>query len=525
MNSNDSRSTMSRRSNPGTVPALGRREFARWMWRQLTSMRTALLLLLLLAVAAIPGSLVPQRGVDVRAVQAFFSRNPKAAPILDKLGFFDVYTSPWFSAIYILLMISLVGCILPRTAVYAKALRARPPKAPRNFYRLPASATFTTHHTPDEVLIAARRAVGRARIDVVGHELRAERGYLREAGNLVFHVCLLVVLVGVAGGSLLGYRGAAMVTEGDSFSNTLTQYDEFSSGALFNDANLPPFSLTLDAFTSTFQMTGPQRGAPRTFQADGRYTTRPGQSDKPFDIRVNHPLAIGSTSVFLVGHGYAPVIRVTDSRGEVVFDDAVIFLPQDATYTSNGVIKVPEAKPKQLGFQGFFLPTAVSIGKEAPISAFPAAANPLIGLFVYRGDLGLDDGTPQSVYVLDKTNMKQYQEGSKPLRISLTPGTKTDLPGGGSVEFVALKQFARFQIASSPFASVPLFGITVGVLGLILSLSIKPRRTWIRARRDGSHTVVEVAVLDRVTRDDLPADLALLVARFNKSLEHTKDSP
>jgi 4-amino-4-deoxy-L-arabinose transferase len=59
------------------------------------------------------------------------------------------------------------------------------------------------------------------------------------------------------------------------------------------------------------------------------------------------------------------------------------------------VIKVPDARPRGLGFQGFFLPTAVTTGKdEAPISAFPAAANPFLGLFVFRGDLGLDDGQP-----------------------------------------------------------------------------------------------------------------------------------
>ncbi len=53
--------------NPGRAdpPALGPRELLRWAWRQLTSMRTALLLLLLLALAAVPGSVVPQRAVAV----------------------------------------------------------------------------------------------------------------------------------------------------------------------------------------------------------------------------------------------------------------------------------------------------------------------------------------------------------------------------------------------------------------------------------------------------------------------------
>jgi cytochrome c biogenesis protein len=323
---------------------------------------------------------------------------------------------------------------------------------------------------------------------------------------------------------LYGYRGSAIVTEGDGFSNSLTQYDDFGSGALFNPDDLPPFSMQVQQVDARFQMTGPQRGAPRLFAARGMYEPKPGAEPRRFDIRVNHPLEIGGTSVFLVGQGYAPVIKVTDARGNVAFEDAVPFLPSDGTYTSTGVIKVPDAEPKGLGFQGFFLPTAVSTGKQkAPVSIFPAAANPLVGLFVFRGDLGVDDGTPQSVYILDKTKLKQdMNSDGSPVRISLSPGQTADLPGGGTIELEGVRQFARLQISSSPLVKVPLIAIAVGVLGLILSLSIKPRRTWIRVTRRESRTVVEVAVLDRVPRGDLPADLDDLLARFRHELSEEK---
>ncbi len=510
----------------GPAPALGAREFGRWTWRQLTSMRTALMLLLLLALAAIPGSLYPQRGVDPQKVETYFLMHPTSAPILDKIGLFAVYSSPWFSAIYLLLMVSLVGCIIPRVGVYARALRGRPPKAPRNFARLPASATFETDASVDAVMVAGRRVLGRARIDVVGGEFRAEKGYLREAGNLVFHICLVIVLVGVAAGSLWGYRGAAIVAEGSGFSNSLTQYDEFNSGALFNAADMPPFSLALEDFSAKFQLEGPQRGSPRHFEATGNFTERPGADEKPFKIEVNHPLEIDGTSIFLVGQGYAPVIKVIDAEGTVAFNDAVPFLPRDATYTSTGVVKVPDAGPEQLGFQGFFLPTAVAVGGKAPISAFPAAANPLLGLFAFHGELGLDDGLPQSVYVLDKEKLTQYQtKDGKPFRLSLSPGRTADLPGGGSVEFVGLRQFTKLQFSSTPILQVPLWGISLGVLGLMLSLSIRPRRTWIRARREGSRTVVEVAALDRVSRDGLPTDLDDFVFRLQAALVSSPETP
>ncbi|CAM5605102.1 Cytochrome c biogenesis membrane protein OS=Streptomyces glaucescens OX=1907 GN=SGLAU_19435 PE=4 SV=1 [Streptomyces glaucescens] len=102
----------------------------RWFWRQLTSMRVALLLLLLLSLAAIPGSLIPQTGIDATKVEDFREQHTTLAPLYDKLGLFNVYSSVWFSAIYILLFVSLIGCIVPRTWQFVGQLRGRPPAAP-----------------------------------------------------------------------------------------------------------------------------------------------------------------------------------------------------------------------------------------------------------------------------------------------------------------------------------------------------------------------------------------------------------
>src|ERR1700712_2092582 len=51
-------------------------EFLRWMWRQVTSMRTALVLLLLLALGAIPGAVIPQSGGDALKTDNRQARQP-----------------------------------------------------------------------------------------------------------------------------------------------------------------------------------------------------------------------------------------------------------------------------------------------------------------------------------------------------------------------------------------------------------------------------------------------------------------
>jgi len=115
---------------PVGPPPPRRRDLLLWFWRQLTSMRVALVLLFLLAVASVPGSIFPQRRTNPIAVSAYFDDHPDLAPWLDRLSMFDVFGAPWFGAIYLLLFVSLVGCVVPRTRVHLAAMRARPPRPP-----------------------------------------------------------------------------------------------------------------------------------------------------------------------------------------------------------------------------------------------------------------------------------------------------------------------------------------------------------------------------------------------------------
>ncbi|MCW2786569.1 MAG: putative cytochrome c biosis rane protein, partial [Marmoricola sp.] len=154
-------------------------------WRQLTSMRTALLLLFLLALASVPGGFLPQRRNNPIRVTTYLRDHGTLGPLMDRLQLFDVFSSTWFSAIYLLLFLSLVGCLVPRTRLHLKALTRRPPKVPRSLSKLPASDRWDVASAPDDVLVEARRALRGWRVERRGNELSAEKGYLRETGNLV----------------------------------------------------------------------------------------------------------------------------------------------------------------------------------------------------------------------------------------------------------------------------------------------------------------------------------------------------
>ncbi|WP_105972289.1 cytochrome c biogenesis protein ResB [Streptomyces geranii] len=509
-------STAPQEDAPNLPPALGVIGWARWFWRQLTSMRVALLLLFLLSLGAIPGSLIPQSGTDETKVADFMKRHDVLGPLYDKLGLFHVYSSVWFSSIYILLFISLIGCIVPRTWQFVGQLRGRPPGAPRRLTRLPAYTTWRTETEPEQVreaaLVLLRKR--RFRAHVTGDAVAAEKGYLREVGNLAFHIALIVMLTSFAWGQLYKSEGNKLILEGDGFSNTLTQYDDFKSGTLFDTDDLDPFSFNLKDFKGTYETTGPNRGTPRTYEADVSYSVGAYGKDKKRTIKVNEPLVIGDSKVYLTAHGYAPVITVRDGKGKVVYSQPVALLPLDSNVTSSGAIKVMDgyrdAKgvAEQLGFQAFFLPTYVP-GNELA-SQFPALDNPVLNLIGYHGDLGVNAGIPQSVYQLDKSHMKVFKDAKgAEVRENLKPGETMTLPNGaGSVTYEGTQEWANFQVTRQPAAGWALGGAIVAIFGLAGSLFIQRRRVWVRAVRgsDGI-TVVELGGLGRSESAKVPEEL------------------
>ncbi len=484
-------------------PRLGVLGTARFVWRQLTSMRTALFLLLLLAVAAVPGSVLPQRGVDASKVSAYLAEHPSSGPWLDRLGGFDVYSSVWFSAIYLLLFISLVGCVLPRTRLHWRSLRARPPRAPGRLDRLPAHRRAVVDLDPGLALDELRNALRRSRyrVDVGDGYLSAERGYLRETGNLLFHLSLVVLLVAVALGHLLGWRGDVVVPVGSTFSNTVSTYDTIDPGPWVDTERLPPFSLTVDKVSVRFETGAEQRGAPRDFRAEVTTRDQPDAATRPGTISVNHPLEVDGAKVYMLGNGYAPVITVRDSTGAVVYSDPTPFLPQDGMYTSTGVIKMPGAQPQQLGVVGQFLPTS-SEGPGMRRSVFPDDLNPVLVLTALEGDLGLGSGVPQSVYSIDTSKMKSLRTADGDIfRALLRPGQTVQLPAGkGSITFDRVERFAGLSIRHDPGKLWALGAALAAMLGLALSLFVPRRRVFVRVRPDDDEpgrTLVEVGALAR----------------------------
>lgn len=463
-------------------PKLDAVGYARFFWRQLTSMRTALLLLLLLAIAAIPGSLVPQVSSDPNGVIQYKAANPELAGVLEFFQVFTTYTSVWFSAIYLLLFISLIGCVIPRTKHHFEALTSRPPKTPARLERL---AGFTTKDTTVDAATAVDAAETLLRkqgyrTERFGESVSAERGYWRETGNLVFHGALVGILVSVGIGGGFGYSGQKVLVENKlAFANVLSGYDSFNPGRFFDESALEPYSIRLDKFEATYEEQNIDAYGQAIDYTASVTTTLQGGEPQKATVKVNEPLRIGGTDVYLLGNGYAPVVTVRDPDGNVVWSQPTPFLPQDTQLTSLGVIKIPSGLSEQIGMRGFLYPTTIPLESGALASSHPELRAPTLTLEVYTGDVRLEDGAFQ-LNLDDMTQIAGRQSETPTLELGI--GDTAQLPDGlGSIELTEIPRFVSFDIHHDP-TQVWVFTFAVLVLGgLLTSLFIPRRRVWVKA--------------------------------------------
>ena len=481
-------------------PDIGLTGWARWIWRQLTSMRTALILLLLLAAASVPGSLYPQRSADPNGVALYFREDEQLAQVLDFFQLFDVYTSIWFSAIYILLFTSLVGCVLPRTKVHYEALKAEPVQTPTNLARMPVYERQVSPEGIDPVE-TGKKILEKQRYRVVrrGDSVSAEKGYIRETANLVYHFSLVGVLIAVGIGGGMSFSGQRVLAEGDTFVNNLAGFDSLSPGTFFDPEALAPISVTLDKFEVDYDFLNETNiGTPLDFRATVTVRTPTDPVGQTSLVRVNEPLDATGASVYLTGHGYAPEITIRDANGDISYSGPSIFLPQDGNMTSIGIIKVPDNLPEQIGVVAFFYPSVIELSTGAYTSIFPGLIDPLMSMNVYTGDLGLDSGIPLNVYALDTDRLTQVAgRGAPNPVVELRLGETADLPNGlGTVRFDGIRRFASLDIAYNPGQIWVLFFAMLSLAGITVSLTTPRRRVWVRQVGDS----FEVAGLSR--RDD-----------------------
>ncbi len=494
------------------------------VWRTLRSMRTALILLLLLALASVAGSLIPQWPNSPERVLQYKAEHGLVGAFYDRAGLFDVFGSWWFVLITALLFISLVACLVPRTRAAWRSLRQRPMQA-REIDAFKQYAERMVPAAPEVALTASatvlRRRLYRLARDPDRPALAAEKGAAREVGSLLFHWAFILILVGVIVGKGTGFTGYAVLVDGDTWVDAQANYDGQIRAGRFFDGSFTGTGIHLRGFESTFRDTG----MPMDFVSHVDLLDAQGNLVRQQDIRVNHPAHIAGLNIFQVNWGWAPLLSVHDgatplARQHVVLDrePAPDGVPEFAM-PWHGVLKVSSVRP-QIGIELELYPDShaffESLRTGTPI-AMLKDVDPIIRYTVWQGRL-----TDTSLTSLDTTLMRKVGSGvvGEGSTVELRTGTVVD-PGaakhGLTLSFPTLSRYSVLQVSRDRGVPVVLVAAILILLGLLPALYSSKRKVWVRAEPHGSGTALKVGGFALQRKPQFEDEFAKLVDAIAKA--------
>jgi cytochrome c biogenesis protein len=445
-------------------------------------MRTALILLLVVAVASVAGSLVPQLANSPQRVTTLYRDHPVLAEVYEWFGLFDVYGSWWFTLAYVLLLASLASCLVPRTRGLLRSIRQRPQPA-RDLEGLRHFAAATVTGRPEDALEKARRLFRRrwyrvSRGNGGDQGLAAEKGLAREVGSLLFHGAFFLLLLGVVYGKGFGFTAQVTVVEGDVFTEAHANYDvPPAEGRFFSEEMHRGFQVHVREFDVRYRRTGlPRDFVSRVEVRDGGRTVRTAE------IRVNDPLEHEGVKLHQSGYGWAPIVEIRQD-GRLLTHGPIVFVTdgsQDQRRAWRGVVKLPSLRP-QVGVEFRLLPDPQAFVLGAPMLE---ARNPFLGFTAYRGDLRLT--AAQNIFTLDKRGLREWEEGG------IGIGQRAELPGGLEISFPELRQYTQFRVTRDPGRGIVLAAAVLVLVGLIPALYSSRRKVWVRAVPEGEGTLVQL---------------------------------
>jgi len=496
------------------------------VWRTLRSMRTALILLLLLASASVVGSLVPQWPNSPERVLRYQLDHPLVGALYDRLGLFDVFGSWWFVLITVLLFVSLVACLVPRTRAAFRALRQRPVQAREiDAFRLYEERVVPAD--PSSVIDGSRHVL-RKRLFRVARDgegrtaLAAEKGMLREVGSLLFHWAFLLIVIGVIYGKGTGFTGKAVVVEGKTWVDAQANYDgEIRTGRFF-DGNFSGVGIHLRGFEDTYRRTG----QPMDFVSHVDLLDPQGSLVKQADIRVNHPASIDGLDIYQYGFGWAPVVEVRQD-GELIASEPITFVQDTAppgvpqlAMPWHGVLKLTSLDP-QVGITFELWPDSRAFlqlqqtGQPIPmVQAF----QPFMRFSVYRGDLA--DPSPLSLETAGlRRGARGIVGGGQTVDLKTGRPVAGDSAGSLTMSFPELRQYSVLQVSRDRGVPLVLLAAILVLLGLLPALYTSRRKVWVRAEADGSGTVLKVGGFALQRKSQFDGEFAKLVDAMARATE------
>lgn len=493
------------------------------VWRNLRSMRTALVLLLLLAAGSVIGSLLPQIPNTPRAVGQWLADHELLGPLLLRAGFFDVYGSWWFVLITTLLFVSLAACLIPRTRALARAARQRPVQA-RELDGFPQHRTLRVEAEADDVAGVAARLLRRRRFRVAreGRAVAAEKGIAREAGSLLFHWAFFLLIVGVIVGKGTGFSGYAVVTEGETWIDAQANYDGRVRTGRYFAGSFSGLRLELLDFEARYR----RSGIPLDFASRVRVADRHGRALGVREVGVNRPVVIEGIRIFQSGFGWAPVVTAAvdgepmwSSPIEMRRDDPPRGLPADAM-PWRGAIKLLAPDPDvmvTLELWPDYRAFAAQRITGRPVSML-VAFDPYIRFSVYEGAI-----VDPSRASFDPTGMRLVERGD--LRAAATETVSVPGVGELALAFPELREYSELLISRDVGIPLVLAAAILVLVGLLPALFVSRRKLWVRVEPSADASIVTAGGFALQRKDAFEEEFASIVRALGREAPSRSAEP
>ena len=332
--------------------------FGKSLFELLSSMRFAISLLSILAIASIIGTVLKQAEPYNNYVIQF---GPYWFQVFEKLGLYDVYHAAWFLLILTFLVASTSVCIWRNAPNFAREMKSfREQVSEQSLAAFKHKHEAVTAHSPESLAAQAEAyltgqgyAVKRVARDD-GLLLAAKAGKWNRLGYFLAHAAIVLICIGgLMDGNLVfkaqqllgmkkietrdipqsevpaisrlspdnpSFRGSVQIPEGSSAD---VAFLNVADGYLVQDL---PFTVALKQFRIEHYSTG----QPKSFESDLEIFDRSGKKIREATIAVNHPLIHDGIAIYQASFA--------DGGTKLSLRGWNLFASQAATFEVDGVV-------------------------------------------------------------------------------------------------------------------------------------------------------------------------------------------
>ena len=417
----------------------------KWLWHLFSSIRLAVILILIIASLSLLGALLIQ-------VPSEIAKNPQLyinwvetvarskvgvwTPLLSSLRLFNVFSSIWFIITCTLLMLNILICSLNRWRSIRLSLRGGAVKQNENFYSTDNDNTYaelkdikTTAAETAAISVKILKGKGyRTRTENDGNNswIAADKNRYYRLGTYFSHFSLILFVLAFVGGSYFGFRDQSFTVP---------------VGGIREIGHDTALSLKLVSFEDEYY----DNGSPKDYRSEVILY----ENNKPVKqaiIQVNHPLLYKGTRFYQSYFGPAVKMNVRDENGNDIFNDNV---PMDSSFDLEGVRR----------YEGFFdlhLPDA-----SPSIRLISSAVNTN------------DDIIPPGYIAVD-VSLENKQIDFKLIELG-----SPEVVGGLEFTFLEASEYSGFQVSQDPMSIIIWIASVLFVLGICAVLYFPYRQIWV----------------------------------------------